>query len=1127
MIGNSCGQKRSWLAIVSAALASLIATGAVAQPCVTTSNVTAAIAGTAPTNSFVDMQWDPAGGRIMVFVGCPDDRAGAHVVSYNGTTWTRLPNGGTRPPGEGHSGVWVWDSTRGHGLLFGGAPGTYSASLGSWSFGEETTAMYAYNGSAWQQLSWSGVTPTPSLIIAAVFDPIRGRAIFLQRQGNYPDERYRIWEWTGTAWEQGPVTEHTRFAGFVFDPIRRIALLIGYDNDFQEDMWYYTPGATAADGSWQRIAIATPGQSVVTGAACTYDPFRARVLRCGGLIENPPSAVYSRRVDVWNYDIADWDRVDQSDDLPPNTERWGMAAAYDLNRDTLVMYGGSRSYGVGGGPPSYYRETWEQTRSSPGIASATSGSLAVCEGETALLAVAPVGNVEIRWFKDSLQIPGETGQLLSVGPATAASAGTYHATLYNACGAYAGPETTLRVDPPITFAAPAFWPGCSTCPGSNIVIIPPTLSAASLAGPPLTLRLQKLTAGVWNDLQAVAPGGLFSLSNLQRSQSGDYRILVTGNACPGAVESTHRIEIGVTIDGQPGPQSVAPCAPATFSVQARGTCIQSYQWMRNGTPLANDGRISGATASTLTISGCRYEDEGYYSCLVTDACETRESAAASLLLTTPTWQVAPMNAAPAILSTGSTAYWMSAYDESRGTMVMYGGVTQTGANTNSLWEYDGYAWTVRQNGYPGVVMNAGQPLFDNTFPPNPAASAIVYNPDDHKVYLIATFAWTHPLAICTWDGTSWTRPYYGPVNGDTSRTYAAFDRANHRIVIVRGIGATNNGEMLLYNPATNVMTGPIPMQPQVQFGVSESRLWFDEARGAVLWYTNPNQFVNPTMWYLNGTTWNQVAGTPTRFNYWTQFVYDPVRSQVATMGGYWDGASWYTATHGWPATVPAVVPSIPAASPWSTILPDGPPRNPAGAGISPANNWTPVSWNGMSFDRRRRTMVAPGLEISGPSQVNWKTWERRYLDRVVLDKPAAAVVQAPGNVVEFRSYAAGYPSLAFQWKKNGVNLANGPAAGGGTWSGVQTGVMTLTGATSADNGAYTCVVTNACGSVMTNIVRLGCAADFNNDGVNNVPDVFAFLSAWFANDPSADVNGDGQIAVNDIFAFLSLWFAGC
>ncbi len=54
-----------------------------------------------------------------------------------------------------------------------------------------------------------------------------------------------------------------------------------------------------------------------------------------------------------------------------------------------------------------------------------------------------------------------------------------------------------------------------------------------------------------------------------------------------------------------------------------------------------------------------------------------------------------------------------------------------------------------------------------------------------------------------------------------------------------------------------------------------------------------------------------------------------------------------------------------------------------------------------------------------------------------------------------------------------------------------------------------------------------CAADFDGSGSADVPDIFAFLSAWFAQDPAADIDGTPGIGVPDIFFFLSIWFAGC
>ncbi len=54
-----------------------------------------------------------------------------------------------------------------------------------------------------------------------------------------------------------------------------------------------------------------------------------------------------------------------------------------------------------------------------------------------------------------------------------------------------------------------------------------------------------------------------------------------------------------------------------------------------------------------------------------------------------------------------------------------------------------------------------------------------------------------------------------------------------------------------------------------------------------------------------------------------------------------------------------------------------------------------------------------------------------------------------------------------------------------------------------------------------------CPADFNNSGTRDVTDIFAFLTAWFANAPGSDFNNSGVRDVTDIFAFLTAWFAGC
>lgn len=53
-------------------------------------------------------------------------------------------------------------------------------------------------------------------------------------------------------------------------------------------------------------------------------------------------------------------------------------------------------------------------------------------------------------------------------------------------------------------------------------------------------------------------------------------------------------------------------------------------------------------------------------------------------------------------------------------------------------------------------------------------------------------------------------------------------------------------------------------------------------------------------------------------------------------------------------------------------------------------------------------------------------------------------------------------------------------------------------------------------------VCVGAPADWDCSGNINVPDIFAFLSDWFAS--RGDFNADGVNDVPDIFAFLAAWF---
>lgn len=54
-----------------------------------------------------------------------------------------------------------------------------------------------------------------------------------------------------------------------------------------------------------------------------------------------------------------------------------------------------------------------------------------------------------------------------------------------------------------------------------------------------------------------------------------------------------------------------------------------------------------------------------------------------------------------------------------------------------------------------------------------------------------------------------------------------------------------------------------------------------------------------------------------------------------------------------------------------------------------------------------------------------------------------------------------------------------------------------------------------------------CPADFDNSGVVEVSDIFAYLAAWFSMDAAAEWDGEEGITVADLLEYLTQWFGGC
>ncbi len=119
---------------------------------------------------------------------------------------------------------------------------------------------------------------------------------------------------------------------------------------------------------------------------------------------------------------------------------------------------------------------------------------------------------------------------------------------------------------------------------------------------------------------------------------------------------------------------------------------------------------------------------------------------------------------------------------------------------------------------------------------------------------------------------------------------------------------------------------------------------------------------------------------------------------------------------------------------------------------------------------------------------------------------------------------------AFQWRRAGASLTDGPSDTGSFISGSATDTLTIASVSEADAGAavYDCIVTNACGSVTSTPATLTiCIGDFNCDGGIDGTDVQSFFNDWESGNAAADVNADGGVDGGDVSTFFDHWEAGC
>lgn len=246
-------------------------------------------------------------------------------------------------------------------------------------------------------------------------------------------------------------------------------------------------------------------------------------------------------------------------------------------------------------------------------------------GTIALSVVASgAGTLSYVWQKNGVPVPGGTASSLSLSNAQVADSGTYTVIVSNTSGSVTSNPATVTV---------------STLVNPPVVVTPPASLAVPLGAPASFTVIATGTAPLtfsWRRNGVLVPGAnkaVLSLVSAQESDAGSYTATVE-NAAGSVTTPAATLTVNVPptppfITGQPLGQTVMTDSPVTFSVTATGTAPLSYQWFKDGSPIA------GASTSVFSLAAAKVADAGSYTVRVSNAAGSETSAPAVLVVQVP------------------------------------------------------------------------------------------------------------------------------------------------------------------------------------------------------------------------------------------------------------------------------------------------------------------------------------------------------------------------------------------------------------------------------------------------------------------------------------------------------------
>jgi hypothetical protein len=632
----------------------------------------------------------------------------------------------------------------------------------------------------------------------------------------------------------------------------------------------------------------------------------------------------------------------------------------------------------------------------------------------------------------------------------------------------------------------AFVAQYTECVAPSITTQPSNLTACSgsngsltvgTTGSGITYQWKKSGVNVTNGGGiSGATTNTLTFTGITVANAGSY----TCDVMSGCAATLTTTAVTITVNALPAitthPVNATICSGsnASFSVAATGSAL-TYQWQKGGVNVVNGGVFSGATTATLTITGASSSEAGSYTCIVSGACTpsvTSNAAtltinASPVITTQPTNSVqcqgGNLNFSVVATGVGLTYQWY------KNAAILNNSGRVSGATTANLSispsnssDIATYTCVVTGTCSPAVTSNAATASITS-------APTITTSPTNTTLCEGQNLTFT---AVANGAGLS-----YQWFKGATPLTNGGnISGATAASLVITGLVTTDAGSYTCTvtgacAPTATTTAASLTVNALPKITVQASDVTICAGGNATFALTATGTGIS-YQWRKNGvnvTNGGVYSGATTN----TLTITSATATEAAVYSCVVSGTCTPSVTS---SNYNLVVNSVAAITtqPSNQTICEGANLNisivTSGAGVN--YQWfkgaSALSNGGAISGATSATLVITGVTTTDAgsytcqiSNICTSTITSSAATvtinakPVITTQPVGTTICSSANV-NFSVVATG-TGVTYQWRRNGVNVTNGGAISGAT-----TNTLLITGATGADAGTYTCVVSGTC-----------------------------------------------------------------